>query len=229
MAKETLKRTDPPPVDEVVPFDTLPEVREVAEDRALLSGGVRRIEIEILIQKLRYGIRQIPSSPTRLEDSKLLLTRREAELATLGGPVDIVPLVARAIEISKSNQIFELTPNNRRADLERALPFVIDAAGIVKTQHETLRSDHSRDIAEQLAPQHGALLVAMYRAAQTLSVAGERERQFRSRLQELGYSVPSDLLPMPAMLGAVLALGVEHEQASQLAAFRRFLEGRGLL
>jgi hypothetical protein len=226
----TLKRTDPPPIDEVPRFDTLPEVREVAELRALLSGGVTRIELEILISKLHYGIRQIPSSPTRLEDSKLLLARKAGELAALGGPVDILALVTRALEILQDDQVlFELTPNNRRADLERALPIVEGAAGITKTRHETLRSNCSRDVAERLAPQHGALLVALYRSAQTLSVAGERERSFRARLQELGYTVPSYLLPMPATLGAVLALGVEYDQRSQLAAFRRFLEGRELL
>ena len=229
MAKSQPDRTDPPPLDEVVPFDALPEVREVAELRALLSGGVTRINLEILIQRLQYGIRHFPSSPTRREDSEQLLARKAGELAALGGPVDILPLVAKAIEISKSDQIFELTPNNRRADLERALPIVEDAAGIIKTQHEMLRSDRSRDVAEALKPQHGKLLVEMYRASQILSVVGERERAFRARLQELGYAVPSDLLPMPATLGAVLTLGVEHQQASQLAAFRRFLEGRGLL
>jgi hypothetical protein len=220
-------------LDEIAPFAALPDVQPIAAAYAELRGGLVRIKLEAKVAELKYGLRHYTTTPSRRQDVEWLLNREEVALADRGGPVeDLLPLVARALEVLKGDgpdYSFDLTPNNRRADLDLAMSIIEPALGVVEREHETLRSEISRDVAKRLEAQHCALLVELYRAARVLSAAGERERAFRSRLSELGYTVPSDLLPMPATLGAVLALGNEREYSSQLAAFRRFLEARGIL
>jgi hypothetical protein len=214
------------PMDEILPFI---ETAPIAEACGLFANGLKRIGLETENLKIRHGLRYYSFSDSRRADVAALLARQEAALATLGGPVDLASLVARALDILKGDdRTFEPTPNDRHADLERAEPIVREAFGVAQQQAETLRQERSRPIADELKPQHDELLVAIYHTAQAHAVAGEREREFKAKLLALGYSAPSDLLPSP-LLGSLLALGVEQNPSSQLAAYRRWLQTRGLL
>jgi hypothetical protein len=213
-------------MDEIPPFA---ETAPVAEVREALDLGLRRIRAEIEITKIKHGLKYFHHSASRRADVTGLLARQEAASAALGGAVDIQDLLAQALSVLKDDdRHFQLTPNDRGADLERLALVVRDALGDVQQQVRILRSERSREIAEPLKEQHDELLIAIYRAAQALSVAGEREREFRTKLLELGYAPPSDLLPSPP-LGALLALDVEQNFSSQLATYRRWLQARGLI
>jgi hypothetical protein len=221
-------------------FDTHKEAGPLLMVQRALTAGLARINAELDLIGLQAFLERHPgSSPEKQAENQAKVKELRTKAAL---PIDDKPAPpkpgALPVEVEKALAAIEdggdgykPVPGRdvRRALLEDKRIHVEAGISTVLRLIEDLRNTLADEQQRRLQPQHGALLVEIFRAAQRLSETAARERQFRSALVSAGFTARSDLLPAPGVLSAILMLGAESDWGSQISEFRRFLESRKLL
>ena len=114
------------------------------------------------------------------------------------------------------------------AKLEKDIGIITAAIVVQRAKVDLLRHELSGELARRLQPDHRALVLAMFRAAQSYAAAVEAENNFRSSVLGSGHNWRPDLLPCPSIHSATV-LGFESRHDSELSRTRRILEQWGYL
>ena len=88
---------------------------------------------------------------------------------------------------------------------------------------DSLRDELSTALARRLTDQHRELVLAQYRAAQSLSAATAAEMALRREVTAAGFIWKPELLPAPVLRSALL-VGTESDFDSEISRTRRQLE-----
>jgi hypothetical protein len=224
-------------------FEDLPAAKPLLAIERTLKASLERIGDETALIHIERHLSGAMGSagiaaPTG-EKTKEFRARRDKlqkklKVGTVEPPVpkaDALPeTIARALEVFSDKTVKDRpAPGARLTEL--AEMEIIVSAGIydVSALIRALRGDAAYELAKALQKRHGALHVELFRCCQALSEAAERERALRSALTAAGYQARSDILPAPAVLSAILILGSELDQTSQITQYRKLLEAGGLL
>ncbi len=116
----------------------------------------------------------------------------------------------------------------RRREIARKIATIDMALRKQQLLYHELVADKSHAISDALRPQHDALLVEIFQAAQKLSRLVDDERDFRASVIVRGYDPSAEIIG-PLNSSAALILGSERQYDSEISRIRRQLEDRGLL
>jgi hypothetical protein len=230
-------RPEPVPTDEqqIQPLDQHPEYRRLATlhraIRAALDDRQRRIDLlSIEAELARLGR---PASGQRIallrehaERLRLVTPEPKPEAPT---PEGLSPTIARALLLVRGDAVAEPEDRESTAKRLRNEQRTLDAAlREIDQMLDAVRAEQSRIVAEQVLPQHRAILRSVFDAAAALAAAVEAERRMYANILTMGYEGRPDILRRPALDGAS-RLGTLAEYESDISRFRRRLQEQGIL
>ena len=234
-----LSRTKPQqPEDEAVP--RLYDDPRIGPAQSLLTTFNERYEYVKrrrlqLDYEAHFGNR--PDGDDRNETDKLLRDRLRVLQAELPPQADAPPAgrgeqpgaISAGLRLLAGETI---TPPpdraERRQELDRELE-ILDAA--IREQQEIrdgIAAELTVEYAELVKPRWNALQLEMYRAAQELARSARRVRELRAAIVAAGIGSASTILSMPNVR-APLILGDESDWSSEIAGWRRTLQGIGII
>ena len=139
------------------------------------------------------------------------------------------PALARGLELLRGGDVSpELSRAERLGRLHREGMILDEAIRFQTGVVDELRNEISYRVCSELRGHHDAVLLTFYRAAQALAAITDRERDFRSAVITAGYEVRPDLIS-PPFITAPLMLGSEKQYDSQISAYRRHLQDKGIV
>jgi hypothetical protein len=187
------------------------------------EAQLQRIEIRRAVaQGMRLG-----QQGERHRDLKRRLAELDNQLAIEAA--DLPSAIALGLKIVDNEPIPEPQTEAEQVDqFERHIRIIRQAIDEQAAVVAAIAADLSAAYARREQPRHTECLVRVYRAAQDLSRALDSERLFRLDLVQAGFSWIPETMPAPNLPGAS-RLGAESDAHGELSAWRRFLEGRGII
>lgn len=230
---------DPPQVPARRPKNTIeqleahPRYAAAAEILRVLRSGMAQVESEIDALNIEGHLITRPSDPRAPDLRNRLKTLRAAsgktERTAAAARTEMPATVTAALTLI--NDGVRPQRSNRRAaiaQLESDKEVIREAIFEQQPIVDALRDELSLEAAQRHAAAYQKLVVATYRAAQTLAAAADAERNFQVDFAAAGYSWRPDVMKGYA-LRAALILGSEHDFDSEISRARRFFEEAKIL
>ena len=192
----------------------------------------RRLQLDY---EAHFGNR--PEGDDRNETDKLLRTRLRALKAELPPESDadraIPPAspdaVSAGLRLLAGQTIAPPPDRAERVDeLDRQLVILDCAIREQQAVRDEIAATLTVEYAKLVQPRWNALQLEMYRAAQELARSAGRVRELRAEINAAGIGSASTILSMPNVR-APLILGSESEWSSEIAGWRRTLQGLGII
>jgi hypothetical protein len=207
-----------------------PGYAEAAGVLAQLTAALARAEAELQRVNIRravaHGMR-MGQQGERWRDLKRRLTDLDKQLAIdAATPPSAVVLGLKLIDNEPIPE--PQTEAEQVAQFERHVHVIRDAIQEQAAVVAAIAAERSGETARREQAAHDECLIRVYRAAQELARALDAERLFRLDLVQRGFGWIPEVMPAPNLPGAS-RLGAESDPHGELAAWRRFLESRGLV